>query len=502
MRTKLESIFNLYGQTSTVEEIDNNPELYLINSSAFNNPIIICVKGLTFGGRENLSYEQRVQIKGVSNNYAYNKLIEGEKAILLGLIFDSNINDFIICAWKLKYSTASNTLSKQIKNETIRKATIEGFAQQRKGNNELACAFRKEFLHFYIQNSEWIHDGNINELNEHISQYNLGEYTSYNNGINEKNRIKGGENILLYGVPGSGKSHTIKNNYCNERDKIERIVFHPDYTYSDFVGQILPCLNEDGMIKYNFNPGPFTRLLEKAENNGSNEYYLIIEEINRGNAPAIFGEVFQLLDRDEDGKSVYGISNADIAKVVYNDENHLVELPSNMNILATMNTSDQNVFTLDTAFQRRWSMRIIENNVKLVKYANKKILDTNVSWLQFNEIINSLILETNYRMSSAEDKRLGAYFVRENDLTYDSKEIDENATDNERIVAIRQNSKFPEKILKYLWDDAFRFSREIIFNIEEYHSLEDVIKQFKKERGNRRFKVFKTDLFNLGINEE
>ena len=196
------------------------------------------------------------------------------------------------------------------------------------------------------------------------------------------------ENILLYGVPGAGKSHEIKTKYCSDEKYMERVVFHPDYMYSDFVGQILPRVEKDeagnDKLKYVFTPGPFTKMLKKAENDPDNYYYLVIEELNRGNAPAIFGEIFQLLDRkDEDefpaeevGESEYGISNYEVAKEVYEDEKHPVRIPSNMYILATMNTADQNVFTLDTAFQRRWNMRQIENNFEKSSHSKDIIAGT------------------------------------------------------------------------------------------------------------------------------
>jgi hypothetical protein len=308
--------------------------------------------------------------------------------------------------------------------------------------------------------------------------------------IDESTRIIGAANYLLYGVPGSGKSHTVKTEYCDDEERMERVVFHPDYTYSDFVGQIMPKLDEERRVYYDFSPGPFTRMLEKAYSNPGKEFFLVIEELNRGNAPAIFGEVFQLLDRKERkeegaiGESSYGITNAYVAAIVYDDANHPVLIPSNLNIVATMNTSDQNVFTLDTAFQRRWRMRMIENNISEAIHAKNKILDAAVTWEQFNTAINRLILEANSRLSSSEDKRLGAYFVTPLDLEFstspDAKEAD------------KQNSRFPEKVLKYLWDDAFKFSREVVFEIDRYHSLEDVIKTFKESSGNTRFsKIFK-----------
>ena len=234
-------------------------------------------------------------------------------------------------------------------------------------------------------------------------------------------RNKDGTNVILYGVPGAGKSWTIKEEYCDDEDRMERLVFHPDYTYSDFVGQILPKINDDGSVSYVFNPGPFTKLVKKAYYNPKEHFYLVIEEVNRGNAPAIFGDIFQLLDRNKDGGSEYAITNADIAKIVYGKENHKVSIPSNMSILCTMNTSDQNVFTLDTAFQRRWNMRLIQNKFregeeKEQAFAKTEILDTTVTWEKFFTEINKIILDKNIRMTSSEDKRLGTHFVSVEDL--------------------------------------------------------------------------------------
>ena len=321
-------------------------------------------------------------------------------------------------------------------------------------------------------------------------------------------RVSGGTNVLLYGVPGAGKSWTIAHEYCNDERRMERLVFHPDYTYSDFIGQILPSVSE-GMVSYSFIPGPFTSLLKKAYLNPDTEYFLLIEEINRGNAPAIFGEVFQLLDRKTEiretgddgypiGTSEYGITNANIAGVVYGNPRHKVRIPSNMSIIGTMNTSDQNVFTLDTAFQRRWDMRMIENSFNGVSpaFADHAILDTQVTWRVFCTAINNIILEKNVRLTSAEDKRLGTYFVHLRDLVYDGNADNEQLGELERAKARRNNSRFPEKVLKYLWDDAFKFSREDVFDVGQYNSLEAVIRKFVQERGNARFSVFKDTVYD------
>jgi 5-methylcytosine-specific restriction protein B len=352
----------------------------------------------------------------------------------------------------------------------------------------------------------------------------------------EENRITTGCNILLYGVPGSGKSWTIEHEYCKPESVVERLVFHPDYTYSDFIGQILPAVAEDGQVSYKFTPGPFTNILREAYNNPGKEYILIIEEINRGNAPAIFGEVFQLLDRkveirdiDDDGypigTSEYGITNMNIAEEMYGKDRKTekVRIPSNLSIIGTMNTSDQNVFTLDTAFQRRWDMRLIENNFANVDptLADAEILDTTVTWRNFCVEINKIVVGNSARMTSAEDKRLGAYFVHLRDLkfndamgdlkVYDAlrkKESKGTLTDDEKTQiaiirdAIRQNRKFPEKVIKYLWDDAFKFNREVIFEVTEYQSLEQVIRAFMYAQGLDRFKVFKDNVKDAFTGED
>lgn len=353
----------------------------------------------------------------------------------------------------------------------------------------------------------------------------------------ENTRLTNGCNVLLYGVPGSGKSWTIEHEYCKAGSKVERLVFHPDYTYSDFIGQILPDVAEDGQVSYKFTAGPFTNILRDAYADPDTEYILIIEEINRGNAPAIFGEVFQLLDRKVEirganddgypiGTSEYGITNENIAKVVYGDASHKIRIPSNLSIIGTMNTSDQNVFTLDTAFQRRWDMRLIENNFDNVDaaFADAEILDTTITWRNFCTAINNIVVGNSARMTSSEDKRLGAYFVHLRDLKkepsfgdsladgrYDDlrkKETTGTLTNAEQAQlaeireAIKQYRKFPEKVIKYLWDDAFKFNREIVFESTEYQSLEQVIRVFMYAKGINRFKMFKENIISAFKNPE
>lgn len=275
-------------------------------------------------------------------------------------------------------------------------------------------------------------------------------------------------NILLYGVPGCGKSHKVEEEYeskiTTEKNKV-RVVFHPDYTYSDFVGQLLPVLKEvenaqgvkEEKLQYEFVPGPFTKIIKTAYEEPNQQCLLIIEELNRGNAPAIFGEIFQLLDRNDNGESKYGIYNADIAKYAYGGlpenqgiainviANTPIKLPPNLTIVATMNTSDQNVFTMDTAFQRRWQMKHIPNKFDFkTAHVNKHLPNSEISWGVFAQTINKKMHTANLGFGGTEDKSLGVYFATDNDLD-----------DAER---------FAEKVLKYLWDDAFKLGRKELFN--------------------------------------
>lgn len=270
------------------------------------------------------------------------------------------------------------------------------------------------------------------------------------------------ENVLFYGVPGCGKSYSVEQRYekqvTNKQCKV-RVVFHPDYTYSDFVGQLMPVLKEvpnaqgekEEKLQYEFVPGPFTRILDVAYANHQEKCLLIIEELNRGNAPAIFGEIFQLLDRNDDGSSKYAIYNSDIANEVHKDKLCPIKLPPNLTIVATMNTSDQNVFTMDTAFQRRWQMKHIPNRFtgdslddKTITHVAKHLPNSDISWGVFAQTINKKMHTANLGFGGTDDKSLGVYFATDNDLD-----------DAER---------FAEKVLKYLWDDAFKLGRQALFS--------------------------------------
>lgn len=448
---------NLFDGVNVAPVSDDYKEVYKVEIPREEETqiVYVCAKGTTPGGRSNLQNEQRIQQKAKYLNYAYDRKADGHNAICLGVY--KHESETIFCAWNINQSSAApdTPISKQIKITTIARALTEGFVQQMTGSGEYVCAFKREFIFFYLANSGWIHNEPASHLNNHNDDI-VEQSENTDSNIDEDVFNGVGANILFYGVPGAGKSHEIDKMIVQERS--ERVVFHPDYTYSDFVGQILPRVIDE-KLKYVFEPGPFTKMLKKAHDDPDNMYFLVIEEINRGNAPAIFGDIFQLLDRNDDGSGKYHISNYDIATVVYGEEDHIIKIPSNLTLLATMNTSDQNVFTLDTAFQRRWEMHLIKNDVTKAEHADDSIEGSSVSWGKFASITNEEIIRFGEETGSSEDKRLGAYFARLNELSKD---------------------KFPEKVLKYLWDDAFKMDRYSYFN-ESMTSLDNVIDVFRDD---------------------
>ena len=327
--------------------------------------------------------------------------------------------------------------------------------------------------------------GNSTEESEQLNSENASQETS----INPNEKISGEveqegflhQNVIFYGVPGCGKSHRI-NELLHLDDQVnglkkeyyKRILFHPEYSYSDFVGQLRP-VTEGKNITYQFVPGPFTEILRDAYKDQERNYFLIIEEINRGNAPAIFGDLFQLLDRRDDGASEYSIYNKDIldcferelkkgesgamAQAVEAIKKDGIRIPANLTIFATMNTCDQNVFTLDTAFKRRWRMCRIKNDKTL--FPEWPIFKGDIfTWRNFANAVNDAILKNCSDGTEAEDKQLGAFFVKEDD--------------------VKNVQRFAEKVLLYLWDDVAKYDQSQLFDKNKYRTLDEVIDAFVK----------------------
>jgi len=261
---------------------------------------------------------------------------------------------------------------------------------------------------------------------------------------------------IFYGAPGTGKSNTIKRDVDDKQKTNYRVTFHPDSDYSTFVGCYKPTMKEniiskngveskEEQIVYRFVPQAFTKAYTAAWNT-EEEVYLIIEEINRGNCAQIFGDLFQLLDR-KNGVSEYPVdADSDLADYIRKKlknssrmdfpegvkEGKKLVLPSNLYIWATMNTSDQSLFPIDSAFKRRWDWKYlpIENAEKGWKI---KVNGNEYDWYQFLEAINKEVLS----LTHSEDKQLGYFFAKAKDGIIDA----------ETLV---------NKVYFYLWTDVFK----------------------------------------------
>ncbi|WP_409068728.1 AAA family ATPase [Clostridium caseinilyticum] len=279
-------------------------------------------------------------------------------------------------------------------------------------------------------------------------------------------------NRILFGAPGTGKSYKLNEDRegCFADDNYERVTFHSNYSYAQFVGTYKPTPKEDddSVITYKYIPGPFMRVWVRAyrstQNNDGQNYLLIIEEINRANVAAVFGDVFQLLDR-KNGVSEYSIYTSEDIKRYLNDEfskeipenewyrtlsvvekkKHInsIKLPSNMYIWCTMNSADQGVFPIDTAFKRRWNFEYIGINESEsmndidVTFADGRVINWNVLRHAINERLG--------KMHINEDKMIGPFFLSKDDLKNNFE------------------SAFKSKLLMYLYEDVIKHRRDEFF---------------------------------------
>lgn len=327
------------------------------------------------------------------------------------------------------------------------------------------------------------------ELNKAI---NISQFAKVLNGneryiiqeFDEIERLKKAYNKIVYGIPGCGKSYYVEYEIIKKdtrHGETYRTTFYPDYTNSDFIGQIIPKLNhnDETSVLYDIQSGPFTDALLDAILHPDKYVYLVVEEINRGNAAAIFGDTFQLLDRNQDGESEYSIKNYIISTYLHKEIDNKYEvkydldnikIPSNMIIIGTMNTSDQNVFTLDTAFKRRWKMEYIQNKIRGTEIGQKIIPGTIVKWEEFILKINDFITSDNGLEINGEDKQIGAYFISNSE--WDEIEI-MTPTNTKEAARI-----FAEKVLSYLWEDVAKINRESWFDISKYKTFESLVEGF------------------------
>ncbi|MDR0911814.1 MAG: hypothetical protein LBM96_04335 [Methanobrevibacter sp.] len=522
----------------------------------------------------------------------------------------------------------------------------------RKGLKKLGIIFNKDivnnYIDFYNINNE-IKENYKEKTKKDISLWEI-EYSfvydndsidlDSDNGDGNESNLKPAINKIYYGAPGTGKSYTVNKKFPN----YQRITFHPEYTYFDFVGGLKPVVDENGDISYSFVPGQFTKVLLKSYRNKNKEFGLIIEEINRANTAAVFGDVFQLLDRDETGKSEYSINNIDLVdylskqldltdhndditnEAIINEElsedeksyledkdasKELIELykklrneilkwnenniqigvtksyigfklitifssifvtsggklgfhiivrknynfkdpkniakylpraapktysvyilpsssnedikyilklikqahgdkwekeaykmknisdnsgnngsvnkkfdeelinelnegkirkegkiriPKNFSLVATMNSADQGVFVMDSAFKRRWEFEYIPIDFGKCKYSTNNIAGFDVEWGDFAEKLNKKLS----KLGISEDRLIAPYFLKKSDLN-----------DKDKVAS---------KLLIYLWDDVVRYNRDGLFK-KKFNQFSDLVKTFKNNE-----QIFVNDL--------
>ena len=597
----LDSAFNRFPFPAYIEQIAGYDDVFCVTFPEGNDgvgDVFICAKGTTPGGRSGLKDEQRIQPKAKYLNYVFERGKEGKKAVFLGVY--NRDGETVLCTWKVMASAAASLetpISKQIKIKSIAKAMREGFVQQDKGKGEYACAFRPEFLYFYLCNSDWLHTGHVSELAEHTMPENFGDTEDSASGksfeeVNFYTGIKSKypRNRIIFGAPGTGKSFTLNG----EAKKLladggyeERVTFHPDYSYANFVGTYKPVMvggssgtiggadkdvlsvlldkaktaqekydllyerfRDDGLtrlpillglytdeafktrkqdgtdavgdnsvernhgkalrpyvvlasdvkareeIVYEYVPGPFMRVLAKALKSAMTDnpkpHLLIIEEINRANVASVFGDVFQLLDRASNHASEYEIATTNkmrtyLAKELGVEKSAVetIRIPDNMFIWATMNSADQGVFPMDTAFKRRWDftyLGIDDSEKDLI--GKTVVLGTGntkhkVEWNKLRKAINNFLAKEKIN----EDKQLGPYFIARNIVVPEAG----TAIDNDRFI-----HTFKNKVIMYLFEDAAKQKRPKLFEgcFEHSSRYSEICREFE----NRGIGIFHHDI--------
>src|SRR4028118_201456 len=349
---------------------------------------------------------------------------------------------------------------------------------------------------------------------------------------------------ILFGSPGTGKSYEIQKIAINQLkipfdeatkmlSNTVKTVFHPEYTYADFMGKLLP-LTQGNSVIYKFYPGHFIRLLGMAYQGlieGKKDHYLlVIDELNRGNAAAIFGTVFQLLDRESEGWSSYEVDISEMelvglleamrlkpiiqdgaieikegkAKIPWEDfcqgrkvelasekpdgsrvfsllQQRRINIPHNLSILATINTSDESIYYLDSAFKRRWDWEYVKAPVRGASIP-EELRDVNLiingepqgAWSHYIVGINELIKSNHQVIRRIEDKQIGWWFIKPQDDKVDIEEV-------------------KDKLMFYLWDSVFARDKRPIeeflsdsdnaVKLTAYSDFPDLMQEFMRKVG-------------------
>lgn len=315
--------------------------------------------------------------------------------------------------------------------------------------------------------------------------------------LDEQNNKKLDFQKIVYGAPGTGKSYSLNQQAEKHfENSIKRVTFYDGYTYGQFVGMYKPTVNEKNDIGYSYVPGPFMQQLVQSLKNPKNDFCLIVEEINRAKADKVFGNIFQLLDRDSSGKSRYPVSVSEeqlkFLEIELKEQEEILKeieekglyIPKNLYIWATMNSADEGVQPLDTAFKRRWKFEYISlnknekefekqrENIKLIIGKNGT---SNLEWNEFRKTVNGKLQEYNI----TEDRLIAPFFISPDDFTIPV---------SEGVYALDKNILI-EKVLMYIFDDLLRHYPKIrneIFrgNMKTFSNIYEALLNDKSELDN------------------
>ena len=373
-------------------------------------------------------------------------------SIILGVYcYEANdaLENLVFAGWNIDPNTnyPGNPSIRGLNIDSLQKARFNGLYKHNFKNNYV-CTFRPEYIFYYIENIQSIHNSSDDVITPILS--------TSSQDVN---------NVIYYGSPGTGKSH--RADIETNGKEVQKVTFHPDYDYHSFVGGYKPTMDGD-KIAYKFVPQIFTKIYVDAWKNlvldeETKPFYLQIEEINRGNCAEIFGDLFQLLDRDKDGFSKYEVTaEEELCKYLLSEKgfggNHpgiekgKLRFPNNLKIIATMNTSDQSLFPMDSAFKRRWDWIYVPIDTDC-KYSDFKIqLDNGKAfeWLSFLKVINEEIFE----ITKSQDKQIGNWFI--------------DAQNSGKVIT---ESTFVNKVVFYLWNDVFKDEENTIFKSADGKNL-------------------------------
>lgn len=466
---KVENMASDEQKRRTVVHVSRGDRSYKLNVFIFPN--------LAYASRHD--EEKRIQL---TRDYAEHKrefelANDGpEKCLLLGLY--TREGKTVVSAWDAAaYRNHAQPSSCYVRVPALADAMRNGFGQSIDGKKRLVCCFQPDFLPYYVENMRDLHDRvTVDPALIKASLDGEPEETAESGGSDPIEKLDIPTNLvdaelprnrILYGAPGTGKSHRLDdevNRFFGHEALHERVTFHPDYTYGQLVGAYRPVpLYREGpnsllaadkvtdagkhepLIDYAFVPGPFLRLLVRALKNPEHNFVLVIEELNRANAPAVFGEVFQLLDRDSHGVGKFPVMMPTEARDFLRSHGLAasVRLPANLYLWATMNSADQGVMPLDAAFKRRWSFEYVPLNASEDVTAGWTIylnfLGGSVPWNAFRAVINDHLR----KREIPEDRLLGPFFMRQEEL--------------------QSGQAFTNKLLLYLRDDVVRHNPEALF---------------------------------------